>query len=214
MACYLGLDLSSIKIKRFADGEIYVQVQVCCPLPATAHLLPCVQSATDSSAKMRWCPAHRPAAWGRACQAGAMLTVLHWCHAALWTCLRIAATFSQCVTASKCAAQESIRGCDVFLIQPSCPPVNDHLMELLVTIDACKRASARSITAVVPYYGYARADRKTQGRESIAAKLTANLLTEAGASDVCSCAVRLSARHRSSLLTALLIGTARRCWRM
>ena len=79
------------------------------------------------------------------------------------------------------APQESIRGCDVFLVQPSCPPVNDHLMELLVTIDACKRASARSITAVIPYYGYARADRKTHGRESIAAKLTANLLTEAGA---------------------------------
>lgn len=76
--------------------------------------------------------------------------------------------------------QESIRGCDVFLIQPSCPPVNDSLMELLITIDACKRASARSITAVMPYFGYARADRKTQGRESIAAKLTANLLTEAG----------------------------------
>ena len=77
--------------------------------------------------------------------------------------------------------QESIRGCDVFLIQPTCPPVNDHLMELCVTIDACKRASARSITAVVPYFGYARADRKTQGRESIAAKLVANLITEAGA---------------------------------
>lgn len=59
--------------------------------------------------------------------------------------------------------------------------MNDHLMELLVMIDACKRASARSITAVIPYYGYARADRKTQGRESIAAKLTANLVTEAGA---------------------------------
>jgi ribose-phosphate pyrophosphokinase len=58
--------------------------------------------------------------------------------------------------------QESIRGCDVFLVQPTCPPVNDHLMELLVTIDACRRASARSITAVLPYYGYARADRKTQ----------------------------------------------------
>lgn len=106
VACYLGLDLTPIKIKRFADGEIYVQVQ------------------------------------------------------------------------------ESIRGCDVFLIQPTCPPVNDHLMELLVTIDACKRASARSITAVLPYFGYARADRKTQGRESIAAKLTANLITEAGADRV------------------------------
>ena len=79
-----------------------------------------------------------------------------------------------------CPSQESIRGCDVFLIQPSCPPVNDSLMELMVMIDACKRASARSITAVMPYFGYARADRKTQGRESIAAKLTANLLTEAG----------------------------------
>ena len=106
VACYLGLDLTPIKIKRFADGEIYVQVQ------------------------------------------------------------------------------ESIRGCDVFLIQPTCPPVNDHLMELLVTIDACKRASARSVTAVLPYFGYARADRKTQGRESIAAKLTANLITEAGADRV------------------------------
>ena len=68
----------------------------------------------------------------------------------------------------------------MFLIQPSCPPVNDSLMELMVMIDACKRASARSITADMPYFGYARADRKTQGRESIAAKLTANLLTEAG----------------------------------
>ena len=57
---------------------------------------------------------------------------------------------------------ESIRGCDVFLIQPTSPPVNDNIMELLVTIDACKRASARSITAVLPYFGYARADRKTQ----------------------------------------------------
>lgn len=106
VASYLGLEQGKIKIKRFADGEIYVQVQ------------------------------------------------------------------------------ESIRGCDVFLVQPTCPPVNDNLMELLVTIDACRRASARSITAVLPYYGYARADRKTQGRESIAAKLTANLITEAGADRV------------------------------
>ena len=77
--------------------------------------------------------------------------------------------------------QESIRGCDVFLIQPTCQPVNDHLMELLIMIDACRRASARQITAVIPYYGYARADRKTAGRESITAKLVANLITEAGA---------------------------------
>lgn len=80
--------------------------------------------------------------------------------------------------------QESIRGCDVYLIQPSSSPVNDHLMELLIMIDACRRASARQITAVIPYYGYARADRKTAGRESITAKLVANLITEAGASRV------------------------------
>jgi len=80
--------------------------------------------------------------------------------------------------------QESIRGCDVYLIQPTCHPVNDHLMELLIMIDACRRASARQITAVVPYYGYARADRKTAGRESITAKLVANLMTQAGASRV------------------------------
>lgn len=77
--------------------------------------------------------------------------------------------------------QESIRGCDVYLIQPNCNPVNDHLMELLIMIDACRRASARQITAVIPYYGYARADRKTAGRESITAKLVANLIAEAGA---------------------------------
>lgn len=77
--------------------------------------------------------------------------------------------------------QESIRGCDVYLIQPTCHPVNDHLMELLIMVDACRRASARQITAVIPYYGYARADRKTAGRESITAKLTANLITQAGA---------------------------------
>lgn len=106
VACYLGVELGPINIKRFADGEVYVQVG------------------------------------------------------------------------------ESIRGCDVFLIQPTAPPVNDNLMELLVMIDACKRASARSVTAVIPYFGYARADRKVQGRESIAAKLTANLLTEAGADRV------------------------------
>ena len=106
VACYLGLELGKMKIKRFADGEIYVQVG------------------------------------------------------------------------------ESIRGCDVFLIQPTTPPVNDNMMELLITVDACKRASARSITAVLPYFGYARADRKTQGREAIAAKLSANIITGAGADRV------------------------------
>ncbi|UAJ71722.1 ribose-phosphate pyrophosphokinase [Synechocystis sp. PCC 7339] len=80
--------------------------------------------------------------------------------------------------------QESIRGGDIYLIQPCCHPVNDNLMELLIMIDACRRASARQITAVLPYYGYARADRKTAGRESISAKLVANLITGAGAQRV------------------------------
>jgi len=106
VAHYLGLDLGPMVRKRFADGELYIQIQ------------------------------------------------------------------------------ESIRGCDVYLIQPTCHPVNDHLMELLIMIDACRRASARQITAVIPYYGYARADRKTAGRESITAKLVANLMTKAGANRV------------------------------
>ncbi|KAF7844143.1 ribose-phosphate pyrophosphokinase 1-like [Senna tora] len=78
----MGLELGKVKIKRFADGEIYVQLQ------------------------------------------------------------------------------ESVRGCDVFLVQPTCPPANENLMELLIMIDACRRASAKNITAVIPYFGYARADRK------------------------------------------------------
>lgn len=106
VARYLGMDLGPMVRKRFADGEIYVQIQ------------------------------------------------------------------------------ESIRGCDVYLMQPTCSPVNDHLMELMIMVDACRRASARQVTAVIPYYGYARADRKTAGRESITAKLVANLITQAGASRV------------------------------
>lgn len=109
IASYLGRDLGKIRIKRFADGEIYVQLQ------------------------------------------------------------------------------ESVRGCDVFLVQPTCPPANENLMELLIMVDACRRASAKNITAVIPYFGYARADRKTHGRESIAAKLVANLITEAGANRVLAC---------------------------
>ncbi|GAB4857790.1 ribose-phosphate pyrophosphokinase [Ancistrocladus abbreviatus] len=109
IAWYMGLELAKVNIKRFADGEIYVQLQ------------------------------------------------------------------------------ESVRGCDVYIIQPTCPPANENLMELLVMIDACRRASAKNITAVIPYFGYARADRKTQGRESIAAKLVANLITEAGANRVLAC---------------------------
>ncbi|MEG1501203.1 MAG: ribose-phosphate pyrophosphokinase [Clostridiales bacterium] len=76
---------------------------------------------------------------------------------------------------------ESVRGCDVFIIQPTCYPVNNHLMELLIMIDAMRRASASRITAVIPYYGYARQERKTKARDPISAKLIANLLTAAGA---------------------------------
>lgn len=79
---------------------------------------------------------------------------------------------------------ESVRGTDVYIIQPTSMPVNDHLMELLIMADALKRASARSVTAVVPYYGYARQDRKTRGREPISAKLVADLLSTAGVSRV------------------------------
>src|SRR2546425_6924596 len=75
---------------------------------------------------------------------------------------------------------ENVRGADVFLIQPTCPPANDTLMELLIMVDAMKRASARRITAVLPYYGYARQDRKVQPRVPISAKLVADLLEAAG----------------------------------
>ncbi len=77
--------------------------------------------------------------------------------------------------------EETVRGADVFVIQPTSPPVNENLMELLVMIDALRRASARRITAVVPYYGYARQDRKAQARDPITAKLVANLLHTSGA---------------------------------
>ena len=76
---------------------------------------------------------------------------------------------------------ENVRGADVFVIQPTCPPVNHNLMELLIMIDALKRASAFRITAVIPYYGYARQDRKVQPRVPISAKLVADLITAAGA---------------------------------
>lgn len=76
---------------------------------------------------------------------------------------------------------ESVRGRDVFVVQPTNQPVNEHLMELLITIDALRRASARRITAVIPYYGYARQDRKAKARDPITAKLVANLITTAGA---------------------------------
>jgi len=80
--------------------------------------------------------------------------------------------------------KENVRGCDVFIIQSTCNPVNDNIIELTMMIDALKRASANTITAVIPYYGYARQDRKTAGREPISAKLMADLITTAGATRV------------------------------
>ncbi|ADA67264.1 MULTISPECIES: ribose-phosphate pyrophosphokinase [Thermotoga] len=79
---------------------------------------------------------------------------------------------------------ETVRGHDIFLIQPTSPPVNENLMELLIMIDAFKRASANTIAVVIPYYGYARQDRKAKGRDPISAKLVANLITVAGATRV------------------------------
>ncbi len=84
----------------------------------------------------------------------------------------------------KVKIEESVRGADVFIIQSTCPPASEYLMELLIMIDALRRASAGRITAVIPYYGYARQERKTQPREPITAKLVANLLVSAGANRV------------------------------
>ena len=83
-----------------------------------------------------------------------------------------------------CKIDEDVRGRDVFLLQPTCPPVNENLMELLIMIDSFKRASAFRVTAVMPYYGYARQDRKDAGRVPITAKLVANIITRAGADRV------------------------------
>ncbi len=83
-----------------------------------------------------------------------------------------------------CRYEETIRGTDVFVFQPHCDPINDTLMEQLIMIDAAKRASAKRITAVCPFYGYARQDRKAEGREPITARLVADMLTAAGADRV------------------------------
>jgi len=80
--------------------------------------------------------------------------------------------------------EDDVRGKDVFVVQSTCPPVNDNLMELLIFIDSLRRASARRITTVIPYYGYARQDRKSEGRTPITAKLVANMIVKAGADRV------------------------------
>jgi ribose-phosphate pyrophosphokinase len=84
----------------------------------------------------------------------------------------------------QCKIEQDVRGQDIFIVQPTCPPVNDNLMELLILIESFKRASAARITAVIPYFGYARQDRKDEGRVPITAKLVANLLTQAGANRI------------------------------
>jgi ribose-phosphate pyrophosphokinase len=83
-----------------------------------------------------------------------------------------------------CKIDEDVRGRDVFIVQPTCPPVNQNLMELLILIDSFKRASAGQVTAVIPYFGYARQDRKDEGRVPITAKLAANIIARAGADRV------------------------------
>src|SRR5438552_238451 len=83
--------------------------------------------------------------------------------------------------------EESVRGADVFVVQSTCHPVNEHLMELLIMIDAIKRASASRITAVIPYYGYAKQEKKSRSREPITAKLIADLLQVAGANRILTC---------------------------
>jgi ribose-phosphate pyrophosphokinase len=80
--------------------------------------------------------------------------------------------------------QESVRGMDVFVVQPTCSPVNDNVMELLIILDALRRASVRRINVVIPYYGYARQDKKVKPREPVAAKLVADLITQAGANRI------------------------------
>jgi len=84
----------------------------------------------------------------------------------------------------RCKIEQDVRGQDVFIVQSTCPPVNENIMELLILIESFKRASAERITAVIPYFGYARQDRKDEGRVPITAKLVANLLTHAGANRI------------------------------
>ncbi|MGD1149024.1 MAG: ribose-phosphate pyrophosphokinase [Thermoanaerobaculaceae bacterium] len=85
-----------------------------------------------------------------------------------------------------CQIEENVRGGDVYVVQPTCPPVNDNLMELLILLDACRRSSASRITAVMPYFGYARQDRKDRPRVPITAKLVCDLITSSGASRILS----------------------------
>jgi len=96
--------------------------------------------------------------------------------------LRLGSTYVSTFSDGEIAVSlnETVRGSDVFIIQSTCTPINDHLMEMLIMVDACKRASASRVTCVMPYFGYARQDRKAKARDPISAKLVANLITSAG----------------------------------
>ena len=104
---------------------------------------------------------------------------------------------------------ESVRGIDVYIVQPTCNPVNDNLMELLIMIDAMKRASAGRINAVIPYYGYARQDRKAKARDPITAKLVADLIVAAGADRVVT--MDLHANQIQGYFNICLLYTSLRC---
>jgi len=105
-------------------------------------------------------------------------------------CSILNVTLGACETArfsdgeTRVKINRNVRGADVYIVQPTCMPVNEHLVELLFLMDACRRASAERINAVIPYYGYGRQDRKEEGRVSLSAKLVANLITVAGADRV------------------------------
>ena len=107
--------------------------------------------------------------------------------------------------------EQSVRGVDAYVIQPTCQPVNDTLVELLVLIDALRRASAATITAVIPYFGYARQDHKSTGREPITAKLVANLLTTAGADRIVSIDLHSPRSRGSSTSRSIISPRSPRC---
>jgi len=106
---------------------------------------------------------------------------------------------------------ENVRGEEVFVVQPTCSPANEHIMSLLLMIDALRRASASQICAVIPYFGYARQDRKEQGRVALSAKLVANLIVEAGAHRVLTIELH-TARSRASSTSPWTISSRFLCW--
>ena len=122
---------------------------------------------------------------------------------------RISTTFSDGETYVQIL--ENVRGADVFVVQPTCYPVDQHLVELLMMIDALKRASARRITVVIPYFGYARQDRKDRPRVPISSKLVADLLTTAARTARCL-SICTRRRSRASSISRWITCSRRRCW--